>query len=186
MTKLKKISNYFILISLSGAFVLLSSCLSIKPQATKSGKKLYETFFVGEEGTQYFIKPLSFESDEANSTLVIDFTFRYKDQVKDSAIVNLSILNSKLIKRVEKLVLKSAQTQINCNDITLLFNEANKDIFTNRMSTKIALSELRSFFSSSDWKINVAQNEGTAVYQGGKKTSKALKILNDQVFVLMN
>src|SRR5690606_36572025 len=39
-------------------FLLLCSCVSVKPSTTKSGKKYFETFYV-ENGTQYFIKPLA-------------------------------------------------------------------------------------------------------------------------------
>src|SRR5690606_7037547 len=79
--------------------LLLSSCFSVKPGTSRSARNLYQNFFIGEEGSQYFIKPIAFENDEKEK-LQLDITFRYKDEVKDSATVNFSIVTKELNKTI--------------------------------------------------------------------------------------
>src|SRR5690554_5427078 len=65
----------------------IPSCYSIKPGATQSGGKLYESFYLGEEGRQYFIKPLKFSGSDGRY-IMIDFTFRRGGGSSPPAIAN--------------------------------------------------------------------------------------------------
>ena len=66
--------------------LFIIGCIGVKPGSEPGGKKLFETFYAGEQGSQYFIKPLVLKN-ATKEKLTIDFSFRYKTEVKDSAIV---------------------------------------------------------------------------------------------------
>ena len=162
--------------------VLLSGCLSIKRGSSKSGKNLFETFYVGEDGTQYFIKPLSFFTPINKDKIDIDFTFRYKNEVKDSVTVNLSLVGSDLIKNIDSLSFSNSAHQIISTHIELLFNERTDKLFTSRFSTKISLQDLNKLFEKDNWEITTLKTGTT--YTTGKKTQKAIGGLRNAIFIL--
>lgn len=165
-------------------FVFLTACISVKPAGVKSGKNLFETFYVGEGGTQYFIKPLFFLNSQNKEELHIDFTFRYKNEVKDSVILNLSLLSSDIFKSIDSLSLSNTTYKIISKNNKLLFNEKRNKFFNSRFSTKISLIELNKMFGSDDWKIIVYSGGTYFTYASEKKTKKAIKKLQDKIFIL--
>lgn len=176
--KVKILSIFFL------AF-LCHSCFSIKPTSTKTGKKYFETFFVGEDGTQYFIKPLSFINKEKKEELFVDFTFRYKDTVKDSVIVNLSIEGPQIYKNIDSLSISNIDHKITAKDINLLFNEKTDESFKSRFSTKIPLIEIKELSENSKWSFTMFQEIKSTEYKSTNSTENALTVLKDKIFVLM-
>lgn len=171
---------------LLGVGIVLSGCFSVKPSSAKSGKKLFDTFFVGEEGTQYFIKPLLLESVTSDEKLHIDFTFRYKDQVKDSSTVNISIQSPHLYKSLDGLQIANATAHIAASEPTLLFNEKSGQVFVSRFTTKISLQDTEKMFNGGgDWTIVASHPSQKTTYKATAKTAKAVAILRDKIFVLM-
>lgn len=165
--------------------ILLNSCLPIKPSAFKSGKNYFETFFVGEEGTQYFIKPVLFKNEKSNEDLILDITFRYKNEIKDSAILNFSIKSSLLYKTIESLKISNEKCEIENDQLVLLFNEKNKSGFTSRFSTKFSLKEIKNIFNNDDWLITIYEQNKINTYKPKRKTTKAINLVRDNVFILM-
>lgn len=159
-------------------------CLSVKPSTSKSGKKLFETFYVGEEGTQYYIKPLLFEDQESKEKVFLDITFRYKNEIKDSAIVNLTIEGPNIYKSIRQIRLNGAN-KIESNQIELIFNEKNKNEFISRFSTNIALKDIERWFNNTDWSITLYSDKSTINGKPNKKTKKSIHILHENIFSLM-
>ena len=168
-----------------GLFVFLTGCLSIKPAGVKSGKNLFETFYVGEDGTQYFIKPLIFLNTQNREEIHIDFTFRYKNVVKDSVILNLSLQSSNIFKSIDSLSLSNTTHKIINKDIRLLFNEKRNNLFNSRFSTKFSLIEFNRMFDNDDWTIIVYKDKAYNTYVSEKKTKKAIKKLQEKIFILL-
>lgn len=160
-------------------------CSSIKPASVKSGKNLYETFFVGEDGMQYFLKPLLFINQADGSKLKLDITFRYKDQIKDSAILNFTIQSPKIFKHLDFIEIKNSSFSIAQQHIELLFNEINKNDFLSRFSTKTSLENLNKLYQNNDWIIEIKNNKQTYVFKASKKTTKSIDILREKLFVIM-
>jgi hypothetical protein len=161
--------------------------MSIKPGATKSAKKYYETFYVGEEGTQYFIKPLTFNKDDSNEKLLLDITFRYKKVVKDSSKLNFSIKSSQqLMKSIDSLKISNDHHDILSNDIDLLFNEKNNDEFLSRFTTQVPLENTHQLFDNNDWEFTIYFNKDKFNFKPTNKTQKAIKALSNDVFSIMN
>lgn len=173
-----------ILLIISLSF-LLNSCLSIKPSTTKSGKNYFETFYVGKDGVQYFIKPLLFENIESKEDMVVDITFRYKDEIRDSAIVNFSIKSSAIYKNIDSLKVSSKDFKIRNNNVSLLFNEKTKKGFTSRFTTKIALKEIKFLFNENEWNFILYNSTQKNRFKPHRRASKAISTIRDKVFILM-
>lgn len=178
------ISN-FKLVSFILLLLMFSGCLSIKPSTTKSGKNYFETFYVGEEGTQYFINPILFKDEKSNEDLVLDITFRYRNEIKDSAIVNFSIKSSMIYKTIDSLKLSNKDIAIKSDKVELLFNEKNKTGFTSRYSTKFGLNEIKEMFTNDAWEVNIYNQNKITTFKPHRKTFKAINTVRDKVFVLM-
>ncbi len=166
--------------------IFLSSCMSVKPGAVRSGQKYYESFFVGEEGTQYFIKPLSFES--ADGQLILDIVFRYNNEIKGNATINYSIISSELFKIPGKVTLQNPLHEVTANDAKLLFNERDGKRYLSRFSVTIPLADLITLFKDNNWQILVRhdalQTTTEMPFKPGKKTRKIIDKLNSNVFIL--
>ena len=166
--------------------IIFSSCMSIKPGATKSAKKYYETFYVGEEGTQYFIKPLTFNKEDSNEKLLLDITFRYKKVVKDSSKLNFSIISGQqLIKSIDSLKISNDHDDILSKDIGLLFNEKENDEFLSRFTTQIPLENTHQLFKNNNWKFTIYSEKNKLNFNPTNRTQKAIKALSNDVFSIM-
>jgi hypothetical protein len=165
--------------------MFLSGCLSVKPSTTKSGKNYFESFYVGAEGTQYFIKPILLKDEKSKEDLVLDITFRYRNEIKDSAIVNFSIEGPMIYKTIDSLGLSNNTIVVKSNNLNLLFNEKNKTGFTSRYSTKISLNEIKELFSNEEWKVNIYNQNKINTFKPYGKSPKAINIIRDKVFIIM-
>lgn len=178
--KLRIIFFFFILMPL-----IFTGCFAVKSSSTKSAKNYFETFFVGEEGTQYFINPILFKEKKTNDDLILDLTFRYRNELKDSAIVNFSIKSPIIYKTIDSLIISNHDTSIESNKLELLFNEKNNTGFTSRYSTRISLSELKQMFNHDSWELIIYNQSKMNKYIPNKKTVKAINALRDNVFIIM-
>ncbi|NQV77765.1 MAG: hypothetical protein HQ490_05350 [Lutibacter sp.] len=178
-------TSHFKLVSFILLLLMFSGCLSIKPSTTKSGKNYFETFYVGEEGTQYFIKPILFKDEKSNEDLILDITFRYRNEIKDSAIVNISIKSSIIYKTIDSLKLSNKDIEIKSDKVELLFNEKNKTGFTSRYSTMFSLKEIKEMFNNDAWEMIIYNQNKTTTYIPLRKTIRAINTVRDKVLVLM-
>jgi hypothetical protein len=163
---------------------LMVSCGGIKPGASKTvGQKYFETFFVGNQGTQYFIKPFEFQSTETKSKgLIADITWRYKDKLSDSTIVNMSIIDQQTYKTVDSIFIKSNSTRMKLSSINLLFVEKSGSNISSRFSSKGLVSDLREIFKSNDWLITVYSGKTKIEYIPTSKSKKIISTLDENVF----
>jgi len=165
--------------------VTLIGCHSVKPTTSRGGKNLFETFYVGEEGTQYFIKPLTMSNKESKEEVLIDFTFRYKDRIQDSATVNFTILSSDIYKALDRLAISNTSDKTTTDQVKLLFNEKTKKGFKSRFSTRLPLVDVKKIFDHSDWNFVVSTPDQTVTFVPNKKNQKKINSLRDGVFVIM-
>ena len=166
-----------------GILIILSGCVSIKPGGVKTGNKLYETFFVGDEGTQYFIKPLTFRND-VKDRLVLDLTFRYRNEIKDSAFVNISFINKEIIKDIDSLEIANDSVAIVFKKMKFLFSERSKKEINSRFSTKGYLADINKLFDCNNWKIVLYKLNNLSKYKTTKKTKNKINKLKFEIFML--
>lgn len=162
---------------------LFLSCLSIKPGGVRSSKTLYEEFFVGEDGTQYFIKPLDFNT-ESKELLKLDITFRYKNEIKDSARFNISLLGEDVIKKIDSVQIKNDSKVISLNNVSLIFVSKEKKYINCRFLSTCPLDEVCEMFANSQWQIDIYYNGKQKCYTASKKTEKSIGLLQANIFVL--
>ena len=163
------------------AILFLSGCMGIKPGATKSGSTLYETFYVGDEGTQYFIKPLRFAGNN-NDELLMDFTFRYKDSVKDSVTCNFSIVSDEKTKKVEDVSFTAEDRNVKCEFIALLFFDKKGNKFISRFSGRLLFADFNRLFHTGNFTVEADH----VTYTIPPKTQKSVKELQKKIFVLFD
>ncbi len=178
-------TSHFKFVSFILLLLMFSGCLSIKPSTTKSGKNYFETFYVGEEGTQYFINPILFKDEKSSEDLILDITFRYRNEIKDSAIVNFSIKSSIIYKTIDSLKLSNKDIKIESDQLVLLFNEKSKTGFTSRYSTRFSLKEIKEMFNNDAWEMIIYNQNKITTYKPHRKTIRAINTVRDRVFVLM-
>ena len=148
----------------------------------RTSKTLYETFYVGEGGTQYFIKPVTFEG--TNSEVKLDMTFRYKNEIKDSATFNFTIKDGSIFKQVDSVIISDGTNKYNLDRTFLLFNEKMKKDFLSRYSSYLPFENLVELIKHDSWTITIYANEKVLVYNANKRTKKIFRKLNEQLFVI--
>lgn len=165
------------------AIVLLTGCLGVKTSAENSRKSAVETFFVGDEGTQYFIKPLAFR-DAASNELQLDITFRYKDRLKDSATVNVSLIDKEIVRNVDSLKISTDSVSAMLHPFRYLFADRAREQFNSRFSTREDLKQVAGLFNHNNWKIILYRQGKQIEYRSPKTTSKQIGQLKYRVFAL--
>ena len=167
--------------------LVLQACFSVKPAATGSAGSTYESFFVGEEGLQYFIKPLVFKASKSNKELHADFTFRYKDSVQqeDTVTVNYSIYSSEIINNLSYLAFFSGGKKISTTQTERLFAEKRNKQFVSRFTSRIALSDMIVALRNDEVVFYTHHtNDIMHEYKPTRKTRRTLKRLDNNLFII--
>ncbi len=154
--------------------LLLVGCSPLRTSVSKGPSKLFETFYLGGKGTQYFVKPLIFEDKEDNE-ISVDFTFVYNDkiQAEDSVTLNFSVFLPN-VDRADNLTLQIDNDKKTSAQITKLF----KDALQTRFSTRVLLSDVKRFFEA-EHKSIILERE----YFPKKSTAKKLQKVSKGIFV---
>ncbi|MGB0985082.1 MAG: hypothetical protein ACPG19_13615 [Saprospiraceae bacterium] len=166
--------------------VALSSCFSVKPTSQKSSKKLVETFYVGIEGTQYFIKPLTYQVEDSKEELEIDCIFRYKTKLSDSdsASINFSTYTNEPLKSFNTVAFEKVVKTF--DQVDLMFVEKDNEYFKSRFTTKVSLIELKTFFESKSKEIKVDSDKVSIQFIPKKSTKKNMNVIRRDVLELVD
>lgn len=167
---------YFALI----AAFLLTSCLSIKPGATKTGKKLWEEFYVSDGVIQYFVKPLTYKSTVGE--FKADFTFRTNS---DSVTINYSLIQIVPIIIPEHISFSSKQKNFQIKSAKTLLNEKFKKGYQLRQSGKISMNDFKNLITENTLEAIVRNGTGATIYYPSKKTTKQCNSLNNNLFEII-
>jgi hypothetical protein len=168
--------------------LLCCGCMGIKPGKTggKPGKHV-ESFYVGDEGMQYYIKPVSFHTSEKGnkSTLVPDFSFRYRPETQSMVTMNFSIFSNRAIKKLDSLHWNSHHGKTTITLIELMFIEKDKKGFHQRFTLQLPLSDVIRLLHVESTITMSHHLENMAFYARKKKTQKVIRSLHKNLFVLM-
>lgn len=187
MLLFKRLTALFFLISFAYLGFSISACRSSKTAKYSSdGKRYYIAFFIGEEGVQYFLKPITFTNALTGDKLLADFTFRYKNIIKDSAIVNFSIKSLSPIKPVDSLNIETTSFKVSSKSVGFIFGDKLKKGFNTRHTVKIAVADLKKLFNNADWNFVIHSKNTVHKYRPSKQSSKAIESIKNSVFVLLD
>ena len=164
----------------------MNSCISTRTKGFSRGvNSLYETFFVGEFGTQYFIKPIEFLGVDNSDKIDLDFTFRYKDSIKDTITINFSIKSEKLFKDLDIIEIFNIDKKIKSKELKLMYNDKYNKLFISRFTSSFSLEEIYTMFSNENWTISLLKGIDKYRFKSSKKSRKAIKKLNENIFFVL-
>lgn len=143
--------------------------------------KLFETFYIGKNQYQYFIKPLTFESD--NSDLFVDYTVRLLDTAK-YATMNFTIESKENPGSCQKISYELSNQKIEINEIDEFYYEKKSD-YIYRSSAKIDLEELIEIFDSEEIGISYFGNLEKQNFKANNSTLKKIKKINEDLMVFI-
>lgn len=178
---MKSVSVFNSRIYVTGLFIC---ALFFNPHMARAGKKLFETYYLGDRGTMYFIKPLYFESVPGGKQLSLDLTIKYRDLAKDSATLNLSTFDKEVHKGMDSLRIDNGGTVVVLNRITPLFTEKKGKNFECRLSMQLPLAQLKALFEQKHWTITVFRAGTSVTYSDAGKTSVKIDQLRQNVFAI--
>ena len=171
-----------LLISLS---ISLNSCLGVKPATSGGGKKYFESYYVGDEGNQYFIKPLALVSEYEEAKATLDISFRSKESLQGTAQMNFSVYMPEAIHSLNSVYLYVNTTSFELSDVKLLFVEREKNSFQSRFSTTIPAEKLKSIFNTSDWQLVIIKEKGkTYKFDTASSSKKRIEAINSNLFTI--
>ena len=167
-----------------GVIILLSlnACSGLK----RSGSILYESFYVGEKGTQYFIKPITF-SNQNSENLRMDYTFRFRNNIStsDTATINFTLRSNQLIREVDSICIKTKTNQLTIRNTTSLFMERENDQFSSRFSSTCPTQFLPDLFHDSNWTISVYSKNHSTCMSSSRSAKRKIERLNHNLFALV-
>ena len=170
-----------------GVIIISSSgCFGVRPGSSSSGKNLFETFYIGKEGSQYFIKPLKLKGNQPNLMMKIDFTFRYKDEVKDTALVNFSLYHDQAVKAIRESTIQAENTVVRMENPDLIFIENDNKLIKSRFTAKLPVNQLVNLFKKKNWKVNILLEKETLQFQTPTSTERKIDKLQNKLFSLIN
>jgi len=171
-----------LLVSLSITF---NSCLGVRPAASAGSKKYFESYYAGDEGNQYFIKPLALVSEYKEAKATLDISFRSKESLQGTAQVNFSVYMPEAVHSLTRAYLYVNNTEFELSDIKLLFVEREKNNFQSRFSTTIPAEKLKSIFNTSDWQLVIIKEKGkTYKFDTASSSKKRIEAINTNLFTI--
>ncbi|MGQ1946377.1 hypothetical protein ACT3CD_04655 [Geofilum sp. OHC36d9] len=172
--------NIFLLISVF--CLLITSCQNLY-STSKRQSKFYKTFFAGDEGIRYFIKPITLQNKK--ESIDIDITFTSNTVLKDSATINYSLQTNQLINKLQKIFISNGtDTLYICNN-HLLFLDRNKHNFTSRFSGRMPAEDLKKLFANNKWTATIISENQIKHFDSKKRAGKTIDFLNNYIFILL-
>jgi hypothetical protein len=181
MNKLKNAGIYFVIALLS------MSCT--KKVIFSSESKLYETFYIGDNRTQYFVKPLKLSNSKKRSTLHFDYTFRYKDKtsLSDTANVHFTLSTKDIVRDVDSIVMSAGDLRWTYHEFDRIYIKHIKSDYVLRYSTIILLQDLKGLFGNNQWKATVyPSNSEKVAYYAVNRTKRKIGSLSDYLFYVLD
>jgi len=175
---MKKITIIVILIS-----TFFSSCINVKYSDKKTGKNLYEEFYIDRGINQYFIKPLKF--DYESYTFLADFTFRDSTSADGYITCNFSICIDSITVVYDSIGFFTEKCSYKFINPVKMYIDTDKNLYIRRYTSYLKYSEMLEFFNSGNLSIYVSSKSSLKKFLPAKKTIKNINLLNNTLFKLV-
>jgi len=149
-----------------------------------SNKKYFESFFVGNDGIQYFIKPIECKGSNFYK-IHFDIVLRIKNSFdnKDSATLNYTVFsNENNLHENQQLIWIDKIDTLKANNVKFMFKERNREIYSYRFTSKIANSDLRKCFTNQAYQpALICKFPKIVLFQYQKSSLKSIRKINEQI-----
>lgn len=170
--------NRILLLCLS---LLLVGCFGSQSASSGGRTGLFQSFYVGEEGTQYFIKPLALKGKQDDC--YIDFNFRSAAQLSGETTANFSFFAAQPVHKLQEAFFEVAGTRFDLQQSKSLFVETQKDNFKCRFTSVLPTPSLKPLFATSQWKLILIDDKGNSYhFTSDKSTEKKILTLRQRLF----
>jgi hypothetical protein len=160
-------------------------CVPTRQSSTHSGKNNFESFYGGENGMQYFIKPILLKNMGKEEYLIADFTFRHRNEPTDSVTVNFSIEGNDLHRIIDSLVISNNSISVATEKVKLLFNERGKRGYSSRFTAKVSLNDMVYLFEQRTWDYKIYRGASSTTFRPTPKSEKTISTVNTNLFNLL-
>lgn len=175
-----KIKQFLIILAISSLIILtFLSCSKVKPGASAKSGGLYESFYLGPDQNQYFIKPLEFEYDDYE--LHADFTFKKLKDSLSPITLNFTITSDIVIKDIQYYEIAGERV----NKLQKLFLEQNRNDFEIRFTSELSFNSFSKFMKMQDPIILIESDYLSNNFTATNSTKKKMGKLNEGLIQLM-
>ncbi len=153
--------------------------LAIFPMILSCASKSYiESFFRGENDTQYFIRPIGLKSKTIDMNL--DFTYRTNDSTKTT--LNFTLLpKEKLKSKISGFSIFVNSDTIQAENITSLFQKRSEKIY--RFSSEISNTDFDKIVKNENRNFELMFSDNTTVQLlPSKNFNKAMKAAQEDIY----
>ena len=109
-------------------------------------------------------------------------TFRYKNELRDSANINVSFYNNEVIKQIDSLQISNGTHTTTLKDLKYMFAQRRRNDYNLRFNNRAALKGIYSLFANNQWTVRLYTQGKIYVYTPTKSTKKAIPSLNTHIF----
>jgi len=152
----------------------VAGCMSSRATSDGGGGD-YHTFFVSEGVTQYYIKPVEFESE--NEDMSLDMTFRVGPGTSDSVVVNFTVEGDRILKRVDVLTIDNGTDTVSTTATRNMFTEDRSGTIFARFTNNVPRSGLLALFQKPEWKVHLMTGDTTVTYNATGSTRSTIASL---------
>lgn len=153
------------------AVCTLAGCMSGRATSDGGGGD-YHTFFVSEGVTQYYIKPLEFESE--NEDMSLDMTFRIGPGTSDSVVVNFTVEGDRILKRVDVLTIDNGMDTVSTTATRNMFTEDRSGTIFARFTNNVPRRGLLTLFQKPEWNVHLTTGDTTVTYKATGSTRSTI------------
>lgn len=140
---------------------------------------MYESFYIGPDESQYFIKPLEI-NNAVGDELMMDFTFRtYPDSIS-SVTLNHSLISEKAIGNIDSIRFANDAKSFTSTHTHRLYIEEKGSRFHLRSSSEIDYGGLREFLSDTDTRITIFHMGDSTEFHPTEQLLKQRQLLFDK------
>lgn len=138
-----KISKYILVFSV--VIVAVVSCSLKKVSNTLTSKNVYENFYVGDNGNQWYLYPIKFKNKTTH--FLLDYTLR--DKAKDTVVVKYSIITKEQLSKPKSIVFNLlGGVKYNFDTGKKIYVETNDDVLHLRYTSIMNYEDFKIFFKS--------------------------------------
>lgn len=161
---------------LIASVLLTAACAGTKQKARKGNAQCFESFYINDSTMQYFIKPITFNSNDKQ--IIIDFTFRKSGNTFSKVTTNFTYLTEAKAD-LTNLYIACDSVTYKADNKKPLYKERNKKTIKYRYSTIFDYEAIRQSFLCGNLYLIVNSD---IIFSPTRRSVKRIEKLNTYIF----